>query len=66
MLRLGDRAQARGDLFGATEMWSAARPLFERSLQKKGVLQIDERMKANRTGIQGELIDKKGPIVRIP
>jgi hypothetical protein len=35
MLRLGDLANKRGDLMGATELWRAAQPLFERSLQAK-------------------------------
>jgi tetratricopeptide (TPR) repeat protein len=44
MLRLGDLANKRGDLMGATELWRAAQPLFERSLQVKGVKQIDTRL----------------------
>jgi hypothetical protein len=46
MLRLGDIAEKRGDFSKATEYWNAARPLFERSLQKKDVAQLDKRLAA--------------------
>jgi tetratricopeptide (TPR) repeat protein len=46
MLRLGDLAGKRGDFSHATEYWSTARPLFERSLQKKDIAEIDKRLAA--------------------
>ncbi|KAJ6538336.1 hypothetical protein DFH09DRAFT_1283405 [Mycena vulgaris] len=48
MLRLGDLAQNRGDSLKATDLWNAARPLFERSLQGKDIAQIDIRLAAVR------------------
>jgi tetratricopeptide (TPR) repeat protein len=44
MLRLGDIAKELDDLCKAVESWDAARPLFERSSQVKGVELIDERL----------------------
>jgi hypothetical protein len=46
MLRLGDLANKRGIISKATELWKAARPLFEQSLQAKDVAQIDARLTA--------------------
>ncbi|KAJ7823511.1 hypothetical protein B0H14DRAFT_2826558 [Mycena olivaceomarginata] len=42
MLRLGDIAGERGDLRLAVELWTTARPLFEKSLQTKGMHEIDK------------------------
>jgi tetratricopeptide (TPR) repeat protein len=44
MQSLGDLANKRGDFAKASELWKAARPLFERSLQAKDVAQIDARL----------------------
>ncbi|KAJ7495106.1 hypothetical protein FB451DRAFT_1163842 [Mycena latifolia] len=44
LLRLGDLANAQGDVSKATKLWKLARPLFERSSQVKQVAQIDERL----------------------
>ncbi|KAJ7348385.1 hypothetical protein DFH08DRAFT_1000134 [Mycena albidolilacea] len=54
MLRLGDLAQKQGDSLKATDLWNAARPLFERSLQWKDIAQIDIRLAA-RDGHQKAL-----------
>ncbi|KAJ6541008.1 hypothetical protein DFH09DRAFT_1282842 [Mycena vulgaris] len=44
MLRLGDVEKQRGDLPKATQLWREARPLFERSLQSKGIALVDARL----------------------
>jgi hypothetical protein len=44
MLRLGDLAKNLGDQAKAAALWGEARPLFERSLQAKNVVQIDARL----------------------
>jgi hypothetical protein len=44
MRTIGDVYVRRGDLSKAQGMWEAARPLFERSEQKKEVVRIDERL----------------------
>ncbi|KAJ7350877.1 hypothetical protein DFH08DRAFT_806856 [Mycena albidolilacea] len=44
MLRLGDISNSHGDPFKAVELWSTARPLFERSSQVKEVQCVDERL----------------------
>ncbi|KAJ7828410.1 hypothetical protein B0H13DRAFT_1917099 [Mycena leptocephala] len=44
LLRLGDLANRRGDFSHATALWTAARPLFERSSQAKDVASIDARL----------------------
>ncbi|KAJ7889983.1 hypothetical protein B0H13DRAFT_1887836 [Mycena leptocephala] len=44
LLRLGVLASKRGNFSHATNLWTAARPLFERSLQAKDVAQIDARL----------------------
>jgi hypothetical protein len=44
MLRLGDICKQHSDLIKATEHWTAARPLFERSSQGKQVENIDKRL----------------------
>jgi hypothetical protein len=44
LLRLGDLANRRGNFSNATELSTAARPLFERSFQAKDVAQIDARL----------------------
>ncbi|KAJ7715241.1 hypothetical protein B0H16DRAFT_1701747 [Mycena metata] len=50
MLRLGDLAQKRGEITKAVELWTSARPLFERSLQTKDVAAIDMRLVALEQG----------------
>ncbi|KAF8167063.1 hypothetical protein K438DRAFT_1774801 [Mycena galopus ATCC 62051] len=45
-LRLGNITRQRGDLMKAVEFWKEARPLFERSLQGKEIIQIDMRLGA--------------------
>lgn len=59
MLRLGDLAEKRGDLSQATEYWSTARPLFERSLQQKDVAEIDKRLAAMQETQQRALAQLK-------
>ncbi|KAJ7451982.1 hypothetical protein FB451DRAFT_698912 [Mycena latifolia] len=49
MLRLGDIAKRQGDLSEAVNLWKEARPLFERSMQGKEVVQIDTRLAAADT-----------------
>jgi hypothetical protein len=44
MRTMGDVYVRRGDICLARKMWAAARPLFERSEQKKGVTGIDARL----------------------
>ncbi|KAF8196241.1 hypothetical protein K438DRAFT_1760418 [Mycena galopus ATCC 62051] len=44
MLRLGDLANKHGHISEAITLWTAARPLFERSLQTKDVTNIDSRL----------------------
>ncbi|KAJ7167199.1 hypothetical protein C8R43DRAFT_1103786 [Mycena crocata] len=44
MLRIGNVWEERGDLKKAVEFWESARPLFQRSLQGKGVTQIDTKL----------------------
>ncbi|KAJ7812594.1 hypothetical protein B0H13DRAFT_1926066 [Mycena leptocephala] len=44
MLRLGDISKGEGDLLKAVELWTSARPLFERSSQAKQVENIDQRL----------------------
>jgi tetratricopeptide (TPR) repeat protein len=46
MLRLGDLAKESGDISEATTLWKRARPLFERSLQKINIAQVDIRLAA--------------------
>jgi predicted negative regulator of RcsB-dependent stress response len=41
---MGDVYLQRGDSCRAREMWEAARPLFQRSEQKKEVAKIDEKL----------------------
>ncbi|KAJ7857928.1 hypothetical protein B0H14DRAFT_3637440, partial [Mycena olivaceomarginata] len=44
MLRLGDISKSHCDMLKAVELWTRARPLFERSSQVKQVQCIDERL----------------------
>jgi hypothetical protein len=44
MLRLGDISNSHGDQLKAVELWTTARPLFERSSQTKQVQWVDERL----------------------
>ncbi|KAF8196226.1 hypothetical protein K438DRAFT_1760403 [Mycena galopus ATCC 62051] len=44
LLRLGDLANKHGHISEAITLWTAARPLFERSLQTKDVTNIDSRL----------------------
>jgi hypothetical protein len=46
MRTIGDVYVGRGDLRRAREMWEAARPLFERSEQKKQVASIVKKLQA--------------------
>jgi tetratricopeptide (TPR) repeat protein len=45
MLRLGDISKGQGDLQKAVELWTIARPLFEKSSQAKQVEKIDQRLR---------------------
>jgi tetratricopeptide (TPR) repeat protein len=44
MLRLGDISKSCGDMLKAVDLWTTARPLFERSSQAKQVQCVDERL----------------------
>lgn len=44
MLRLGDISKGHRDMLKAVELWTTARPLFERSSQAKQVQCVDERL----------------------
>ncbi|KAJ7146633.1 hypothetical protein C8R44DRAFT_757910 [Mycena epipterygia] len=44
MFRLGDIARHKGDLAQAQDLWKEAHPLFEWSLQAKGMVQIDTKL----------------------
>jgi tetratricopeptide (TPR) repeat protein len=44
MLRLGDILAGNGDCDKAADLWNTARPLFEHSLQRKQIEQIDDRL----------------------
>ncbi|KAJ7874590.1 hypothetical protein B0H13DRAFT_1894495 [Mycena leptocephala] len=44
MIRLGDISKEHGNLLKAVELWTTARPLFERSSQAKQVEHIDQRL----------------------
>ncbi|KAJ7821795.1 hypothetical protein B0H13DRAFT_1920531 [Mycena leptocephala] len=44
MLRIGDISKGQGDILKAVELWTTARPLFERSSQVKQVENIDQRL----------------------
>jgi tetratricopeptide (TPR) repeat protein len=52
MIRLGDLANSWGEISEATELWKAARPLFQRSLQAKDVVAIDTRLAAVESPIK--------------
>ncbi|KAJ7482744.1 hypothetical protein FB451DRAFT_1170601 [Mycena latifolia] len=54
MLHLGDILKLRGELHQAVELWTTARPLFERSSQAKQAGHIDERLA--RTSIHRKII----------
>ncbi|KAJ6464905.1 hypothetical protein C8R45DRAFT_939750 [Mycena sanguinolenta] len=49
MLRLGNIAQHQGDMSRAERQWRDARPLFERSLQAKDIVNIDSRLASVET-----------------
>ncbi|KAJ7805482.1 hypothetical protein B0H13DRAFT_1930165 [Mycena leptocephala] len=44
LLRLGDLASKKGDFSHATELWTAALPLFEKSSQAKSAAQVNARL----------------------
>ncbi|KAJ7092228.1 hypothetical protein C8R44DRAFT_750341 [Mycena epipterygia] len=44
MVRLGDIEKQKDDLVRAVDLWKQAQPLFERSLQRKEITQIDNRL----------------------
>jgi hypothetical protein len=44
MLRLEDLAEKQAEFVRATDLWTAARPLFERSLQTPHGADIDARL----------------------
>ncbi|KAJ7461232.1 hypothetical protein FB451DRAFT_1498503 [Mycena latifolia] len=73
MLRLGDLAKGQGDVSKATELWKTARPLFERSLHVKQVVQIDERLATITNNVLEETMDSlthlgqlNAPIAAVP
>ncbi|KAJ7874596.1 hypothetical protein B0H13DRAFT_1894499 [Mycena leptocephala] len=54
MLRLGDISKGHGNLQKAVELWTTARPLFEKSLQAKQVEKIDQRL----AGIDEDVLEQ--------
>ncbi|KAJ7838854.1 hypothetical protein B0H14DRAFT_2588295 [Mycena olivaceomarginata] len=44
MVKLGDISNSHGDLLKAVELWTTARPLFERSSQAQKVQFVDEKL----------------------
>jgi tetratricopeptide (TPR) repeat protein len=54
LLRLGDISIAHGALLRAVGLWKMARPLFERSVQAKQVILIDERL----AGVSTEILEQ--------
>ncbi|KAJ7740152.1 hypothetical protein B0H16DRAFT_59196 [Mycena metata] len=50
LLRLGDVCRRNRNLSKAVQLWTTARPLFERSSQTKRVADIDERLGATSEG----------------
>ncbi|KAJ7512169.1 hypothetical protein B0H11DRAFT_1950127 [Mycena galericulata] len=44
LLRIGDIQASRGDMVAARGSWESARPQFEKSLQRKNVLECDRRL----------------------
>jgi tetratricopeptide (TPR) repeat protein len=44
MVRLGDISKLNGDELKAVELWQTARPLFERSLQRKQLAYLDGKL----------------------
>jgi hypothetical protein len=54
MLRLGDISKSHGDMLKAVELWTTARPLFERSSQGKQVQCVDERL----ASISGDILEQ--------
>ncbi|KAJ7123638.1 hypothetical protein C8R44DRAFT_784130, partial [Mycena epipterygia] len=44
MLHLGDIAKERGELLKAVALWKEAHPLFQQSLQRKDVIEVDARL----------------------
>ncbi|KAJ7847571.1 hypothetical protein B0H14DRAFT_3453652 [Mycena olivaceomarginata] len=67
MRTIGDVYVRRGDLSKAQGMWEAARPLFERSEQKKEVVRIDERLQTLGVARKFEALPKAElPAPQIP
>jgi tetratricopeptide (TPR) repeat protein len=54
MFRLGDISKGEGDLLKAVELWTTARPLFERSSQAKQVENVDQRL----AGVSEDVLEK--------
>ncbi|KAJ7823739.1 hypothetical protein B0H13DRAFT_2375915 [Mycena leptocephala] len=54
MLRIGDISKGQGDILKAVELWTTARPLFERSSQAKQVENIDQRL----AGVDEDVLEK--------
>jgi tetratricopeptide (TPR) repeat protein len=44
MVRLGDISKLNGDVLKAAELWETARPLFERSSQRKQLAHLDAKL----------------------
>ncbi|KAJ7458627.1 hypothetical protein FB451DRAFT_1372295 [Mycena latifolia] len=64
MLRLGDIEEQDGQLDKALNCWEAARPLFERSLQKAEISQVDARLVAAVGRSRTESEPEAGPALR--
>jgi tetratricopeptide (TPR) repeat protein len=54
MLRLGDISKGEGVLLKAVELWTTARPLFEKSSQAKQVEKIDHRL----AGVDEDVLER--------
>ncbi|KAJ7818565.1 hypothetical protein B0H13DRAFT_2455061 [Mycena leptocephala] len=54
MLQLGDISKGHGNLQKAVELWTTARPLFEKSSQAKQVEKIDQRL----AGVDEDVLEK--------
>jgi tetratricopeptide (TPR) repeat protein len=59
LLRLGDIANQRGLSSKAVELWTQARPLFERSLQKKEIANVDARLATVEPEVEDKDINTK-------
>jgi hypothetical protein len=57
IIRLGDLANKKGSISEEIGFWTAARPLFEQSLQARDIAQIDVRLSTVETVHQKALLE---------